>query len=155
MSTRKRGSEDDDVDERLRVVGDDVPEDPPSDVAQRLRDARRALGLTQQEVADRLGVSRRAVSEWETGIRQPHTSLPALSALYDVSASFLLYGVEPSSVELRELREIVVALALDVTSLREDVERLAERADVVRLAEQTAAAFADLRALIEHEIGGP
>lgn len=44
-----------------------------------LRDARKAAGLTQEELADRAGLSVRFVSLLETGARQP--SLSALSAL--------------------------------------------------------------------------
>ena len=33
-----------------------------------IREKRKALSLTQEQVADRLGVSTPAVSKWETGI---------------------------------------------------------------------------------------
>jgi DNA-binding transcriptional regulator YiaG len=42
-----------------------------ADLAQRIRDARNDLGLTQDEFADRLGVSGRAVRHWEAGDRKP------------------------------------------------------------------------------------
>ena len=43
---------------------------------------RTALGLTQAELADRLGVSRRAVGEWEVGSSYPTAEhLKALLAL--------------------------------------------------------------------------
>lgn len=34
----------------------------------RIRSAREAVGLTQRELADRLGVSPRTISHWETGM---------------------------------------------------------------------------------------
>lgn len=37
-----------------------------AEVAQRLANARRARGITQEELANRLGVSRQAVSKWGT-----------------------------------------------------------------------------------------
>jgi DNA-binding transcriptional regulator YiaG len=39
--------------------------------AARVRDLRRALGLTQQGLADELGVRQQTVSEWETGAYLP------------------------------------------------------------------------------------
>ena len=39
--------------------------------AQMVRDLRQAEGLTQQELADRLGVRQQTISEWETGMYQP------------------------------------------------------------------------------------
>lgn len=115
-------------------------ETPRSEIAVRLRDARRAKGMTQQQVSDALGVSRRAVSEWETGIRQPHVALPGLAALYGVSTTFLLYGVEPASAELRELRDDVARVLDEISAIR---------TDLTALAETTEAAFAEVRALIE------
>jgi DNA-binding transcriptional regulator YiaG len=39
--------------------------------AERVRGLRRRLNLTQQQLADALGVRQQTVSEWETGIYQP------------------------------------------------------------------------------------
>ena len=39
--------------------------------AVRVRDLRRVLGLTQQGLADELGVRQQTVSEWETGAYLP------------------------------------------------------------------------------------
>lgn len=36
-----------------------------------IREKRKALSLTQEQVADRLGVSTPAVSKWETGAAYP------------------------------------------------------------------------------------
>ena len=47
--------------------------------------------MTQEFVAERLGVSRQAVSKWENGTSDPSTSnLLALAKLYNISAEELL-----------------------------------------------------------------
>lgn len=54
---------------------------------------RRAHGYTQQEVADRLGVSNRTVSAWERGTVMPDILLlPALAELYGVTTDEILAG---------------------------------------------------------------
>ena len=54
---------------------------------------RKARGLTQQEAADRLGVSNKTVSKWESGGGFPDiTVLPALGELYGVTADDILAG---------------------------------------------------------------
>ena len=60
-----------------------------------LRACRVERGMTQEFVAEALGVSRQAVSKWETGAAEPSTSnLLALARLYGVSAEELLKNVE-------------------------------------------------------------
>lgn len=51
--------------------------------------------MTQEFVAEHLGVSRQAVSKWETGASDPSTSnLLALAKLYGISAVELLKEIE-------------------------------------------------------------
>ena len=60
-----------------------------------LRDHRQRCGMTQEYVAEALGVSRQAVSKWETGVAEPSTSnLLALAKLYGVDPGELLRGVQ-------------------------------------------------------------
>ena len=60
-----------------------------------LKDYRVRCQMTQEFVAERLGVSRQAVSKWENGTSDPSTSnLLALAKLYNVSAEDLLRQVE-------------------------------------------------------------
>ena len=62
------------------------------DIAKRLADRRRAAGFTQEELAEKLGVSRQAVSKWECSESSPDTdNLISLARLYDVSLDDLLY----------------------------------------------------------------
>src|SRR5947209_1301826 len=60
---------------------------------------RTALGLTQAELADRLGVSRRAVGEWEVGSSYPKAS--HLKALLTLAVQ---HGTFPAGREAEEIR---------------------------------------------------
>lgn len=52
---------------------------------------RRALGLSQEQLAEQLGVSRQSVSKWETGQSAPELEkLMALSRVFGVSTDALL-----------------------------------------------------------------
>ena len=56
---------------------------------------RTRCGMTQEFVAESLGVSRQAVSKWENGTSEPTTSnLLALAKLFDVPAEDLLRSIE-------------------------------------------------------------
>ena len=58
-----------------------------------LASLRKAAGMTQQDAADRLGVSNKTVSKWESGGGFPDiTVLPALAELYGVTADDILAG---------------------------------------------------------------
>lgn len=60
-----------------------------------LKEYRLRCQMTQEFVAERLGVSRQAVSKWENGTSDPSTSnLLALAKLYGVSAEELLKQVQ-------------------------------------------------------------
>lgn len=59
-----------------------------------LKAHRQTCGMTQEFVAESLGVSRQAVSKWETGAAEPSTSnLLALANLYGIDPGDLLRGV--------------------------------------------------------------
>ena len=56
-----------------------------------LKSLREARGLTQEQLAQRVLVTRQAVSRWETGETQPNTeTLKLLSREFDVSINTLL-----------------------------------------------------------------
>lgn len=57
---------------------------------------RKKSGLSQEALAEKIGVSRQAVSKWETGEAVPELSkLPLLSKVFGVSADWLLSEEEP------------------------------------------------------------
>jgi len=69
-------------------------------VAARIRDMRRSLGLTQDELAVRVGVSRSAIAQWETDrTGQIRSNLARVAAVLGVSVGYLLTG-ENAGVEM-------------------------------------------------------
>lgn len=62
------------------------------EIAERLAARRKMAGLSQEALAEKLGVSRQAVSKWERSESSPDTdNLIALAKLYGVSLDELLY----------------------------------------------------------------
>ena len=64
---------------------------------------RKKAGFTQEELADRLGVSRQAVSKWEQDAAFPETDkVLELCKLFSVSADELLFGRENAGASTEE-----------------------------------------------------
>ena len=60
-------------------------------LSEKIYNCRRKAGWSQEELAARLGVSRQAVSKWETGEAEPEVAkLRLLSQVFDVSIDWLL-----------------------------------------------------------------
>ena len=57
----------------------------------RIRELRDEKGISQQELADMIGINRVAVSKWETGIASPtYQRIKKLSDIFNVSTDYLL-----------------------------------------------------------------
>lgn len=76
------------------------------------RELRREKGLTQEQLAERLGVSRRTVSRWETGSNLPDLDiLIEMADYYEVELRELLDGERRSEKMDKELEETVLKVA--------------------------------------------
>ena len=65
------------------------------DMASRIQNLRKANGISQEELADKVGVSRQAVSKWESGQSDPDIEkVITLSELFGVTTDYLLKGTE-------------------------------------------------------------
>ena len=66
------------------------------DFGQRLTTARKQKGISQEALADSLGVSRQAVSKWETGESKPDVNnLIALCDKLELNIEYLCFGTVP------------------------------------------------------------
>lgn len=89
---------------------------------EKLQELRKNRGLTQEELAESLYVSRTAISKWESGRGYPGIdSLKAISGYFDISIDELLSGKELLSaaeadrkIQLSSLGSMVYAL-LDIS----------------------------------------
>ena len=60
---------------------------------EKLLNLRRARGWTQEELADKIGVTRQALSKWEANSALPDTkNVVALAKLFGVTTDYLLCG---------------------------------------------------------------
>lgn len=67
-------------------------------IADRIQHLRKIKGISQEELADRLGASRQAVSKWENGQSLPDIDkLILMSDFFEVTTDYLLKGIEPVS----------------------------------------------------------
>ena len=75
-------------------------------LGEELKTRRVQCKMTQEFVADALGVSRQAVSKWENGTVDPSTSnLLSLAKLYGLSAEELLQNVDPAQNKKTNIKE--------------------------------------------------
>ena len=65
-------------------------------MADRIQSLRKAKGISQEQLADKIGVSRQAVSKWESEQSTPDIEkVILLSEFFDVTTDYLLKGIEP------------------------------------------------------------
>ena len=80
---------------------------------------RKEKGFTQQQLADMLGVTNKAVSKWENGKSMPDIGIiPELCKVLDISISTLLNGEEI------EDEQIILRLASIIKVLKNNVKML-------------------------------
>ena len=86
-------------------------------LGEQIQALRKAAGMSQEELGDRLGVARQSVSKWESGATVPELDkLIAMSKLFGVSVGSLL-GLEESEGPDHELTEREMR-ALEATARR-------------------------------------
>jgi len=84
-------------------------------IARTIVKMRHEKGLTQEEIANYIGVSKASVSKWETGQSYPDiTFLPQLATLFNISIDELM-GYEPQ-MSKEDIRKLYVKLSADFAS---------------------------------------
>ena len=79
------------------------------EIANRLVEYRKKHNLSQEDVAEKIGVSRQAVSKWERVEASPDTdNLIALASLYNVSLDELILGKKPKQTAETDPDAVVV-----------------------------------------------
>lgn len=132
------------------------------DIGVRLRFERERLGLTQQSLADAMGIQRQALLRYEMGERSPHADrLHALDRLGG-DVNFVVTGRPSGALDDAHKEELELALSTVALMCRNEPDQLSEVqrlrlaiefAEDMRLVGQRAsaeaAAFAKLRKAID------
>ncbi len=105
---------------------------------------RRERGLTQAELAARLGISKSAVSMYERGNREPELELlEAMADVFGVSVSALLGRTEPALLnddpeltryleQLRDRPELRMLFSVTKNATKQDVEAAVKIIEALR-----------------------
>lgn len=69
-------------------------------IADRIQSLRKSKGISQEQLADVVGVSRQAVSKWESEQTIPDLEkIILMSEYFEVTTDYILKGIEPAALE--------------------------------------------------------
>ena len=86
-------------------------------LADRILELRKQKGISQEALADKLGVSRQAISKWESEQSTPEMDkIVLMSDFFEVTTDYLLKGIEPAHKKMES--EVSVSGMLCRCSLR-------------------------------------
>jgi len=91
-------------------------------INEKLRQARLKAKLTQEMIAEKLGVSRQTISNWENGRSYPDIySIITLADIYDVTLDSLLKGDEEIIMHLKESSDVTKSKTNLAKSIRDAI----------------------------------
>ncbi|MDD3127205.1 MAG: helix-turn-helix transcriptional regulator, partial [Candidatus Izemoplasmatales bacterium] len=99
-------------------------------ISKKITAKRKQKGMTQEELADALFVSRQAVSKWEMGKSLPSIdSLVEMTKLFDVTIDYILDGSEINDHDYQSMfmqypRESVIYHFLNSNHINDDIKNI-------------------------------
>ena len=91
--------------------------------ADRLYELRKANRLSQEDLAEKLGVSRQTISKWEGGITTPELEkLVQMSKIFNVNLDEIVYGIKESAID--ETMEEELGLNKDGLNIDQQIDLL-------------------------------
>lgn len=76
--------------------------------SERLKDLRKQAGLTQVEVAEKLGISQPAYASWERGVKKPtQENLVKIAQILNVSVDYLVGNLKDKTDDI-DLSEVEI-----------------------------------------------
>ncbi len=108
----------------------------------RITGAREAVGLSQEDLARRLGVKLKTIRAWENDLAEPRANkLQMLAGLLNVSIRWLLTGEGDglSSPEEADVPAEITALLTELRDVKSQLIRTAERVALIEKKLRTAA----------------
>lgn len=89
------------------------------DISERIQSLRKSKSLSQEQLAEKLNVSRQAVSKWESGSSVPDTEkIILLSDCLNTTTDYLLKGTSPQNGKINTAANyLIVSTAVNVIGL--------------------------------------
>ena len=76
-------------------------------IADRILYLRKSKGISQEELADKVGVSRQAVSKWESEQSMPDVEkIIIMSDYFNVTTDYILKGIKWSKIKKKKVKKL-------------------------------------------------
>lgn len=106
--------------------------------SERLKDLRKQAGLTQVEVAEKLGISQPAYASWERGAKKPtQENLVKIAQILNVSVDYLVGNSEEKADELDNIEMLFRMNSKGLT----DEEKKVFKKELIEFMEERKKAF--------------
>ncbi|OFO02195.1 transcriptional regulator [Streptococcus sp. HMSC078H03] len=106
--------------------------------SERLKDLRKQAGLTQVDVAEKLGISQPAYASWERGVKKPtQDNLVKIAQILNVSVDYL---VGNSEERIDELDNIELLFRMNSKGLTEEEKEIFKK-ELIEFMEERKKAF--------------
>ena len=80
-------------------------------VGKNIKEKRKSLNITQEELAEKLSVTRQAVSSWENGKTEPDIEmLTKIAQIFDISIDELIYGKTKNILKNIPKKKLIVPI---------------------------------------------
>ena len=100
-----------------------------------LKDLRKEKGITQEQLAEELGVSGRTISRWETGNNMPDISLLVeIAEYFDVSIPEIIKGKRKSEDMKEETKEVAETMSDYAKAEKEQLVKSIRNMSIIGLA---------------------
>lgn len=92
--------------------------------SERLKDLRKQAGLTQVNVAEKLGISQPAYASWERGVKKPtQENLVKIAQVLNVSVDYLV-GNSDENLKEEELDNVELLFRLNSKGLTDEEKKI-------------------------------
>ena len=99
-----------------------------------LKDLRKEKGITQEQLAEELGVSGRTISRWETGKNMPDISLLVeIAEFFDVSIPEIIKGERKSENMEEEVKEVAETMSDYAKAEKEELVKSIRNMSIIGL----------------------
>ena len=106
--------------------------------SERLKDLRKQAGLTQVDVAEKLGISQPAYASWERGVKKPtQDNLVKIAQILNVSVDYLVGNSEEKP---GELENIELLFRMNSKGLNEEEKEIFKK-ELIEFMEERKEAF--------------